>query len=118
MLVTVLAWAYAQGVTSSRRMEGLCRVLPDVAFRLICAGNLPDDVTFARFRKDFGGAAAEFFAQVLVLCARLGMGRPGTVALDGMKIAGSASKAADRGEGKAAGAGGAGGGGARGGGCG
>ena len=39
---------------------------------------------------------AEFFAQVLVLCARLGMGRLGTVALDGMKIAASASKAANR----------------------
>jgi len=96
MLVTVLVWAYAHEVTSSRRMEELCRT--DVAFRLICAGNLPGHVTFARFRKEFGGAAAAFFAQVLVLCARLGMGRPGTVALDGMKIAASASKAANRGE--------------------
>jgi transposase len=96
MLVTVLVWAYAHEVTSSRRMEELCRT--DVAFRLICAGNLPDHVTFARFRKEFGGAAAAFFAQVLVLCARLGMGRLGTVALDGMKIAASASKAANRGE--------------------
>ena len=94
MLVAVLVWAYAHRVTSSRRIEGLCRT--DVAFRVICAGNLPDHVTFARFRKDFGGAVGEFFAQVLVLCARLGMGRLGTVALDGMKIAGSASKAANR----------------------
>jgi len=39
---------------------------------------------------------------VLGLCARLGMGRLGTVALDGMKIAGSASKAANRTEGKLA----------------
>jgi transposase len=94
MLATVLVWAYAHGVTSSRRMEELCRT--DVAFRLICAGNLPDHVTFARFRKDFGDAAGEFFTQVLVLCARLGMGRLGTVALDGMKIAASASKAGNR----------------------
>jgi hypothetical protein len=69
-----------------------------VAFRLICAGNLPDHATFARFRKESGEAAAEFFAQVLVLCARLGMGRLGTVALDGMKVAASASKSANRGE--------------------
>ena len=81
-------------MTSLRRIEGLCRT--DVAFRLICAGNLPDHVTFARFRKDFGGAVGQFFAQVLVLCARLAMGRLGTVALDGMKIAASASKAANR----------------------
>src|ERR1043165_1975944 len=94
MLLTVLVRAYAHRVRSSRRMEELCRT--DVAFRLICAGNLPDHCTIARFREGFPGAAAEFFAQVLILCARLGMGRLGTVALDGTKIAASASKAANR----------------------
>lgn len=94
MLVTVLVWAYAHRITSSRRIEELCRT--DVAFRLICAGNLPGHSTFARFRGDFGEAAGEFFAQVLVLCARLGMAKLGTVALDGMKIAANASKAANR----------------------
>src|SRR5215471_16724466 len=94
MLAAVLVWAYAHGVTSSRRIEELCRT--DVAFRLICAGNLPDHATFARFRGGFPDAVAEFFTEVLVLCARLGMGRLGTVALDGMKIAANASKAANR----------------------
>ena len=94
MLVTVLVWAYAHGVTSSRDMERLCRT--DVAFRVICAGNLPDHVTFARFRADFPGEVGDFFAGVLVLCARLGMGKLGTVALDGMKIAANASKSANR----------------------
>jgi transposase len=94
MLVAVLVWAYAHGESSSRRMEELCRT--DVAFRLICAGNLPDHSTIARFRKDFGEAVPGFFAEVLVLCARLGMGRLGVVALDGTKIAASASKAANR----------------------
>jgi transposase len=94
MLATVLVWAYAHGVASSREMERLCRT--DVAFRVICGGNLPDHVTFARFRGDFPGAVAVFFAEVLTLCARLGMGQLGVVALDGMKIAASASKAANR----------------------
>ena len=98
MLVAVLVWAYAHEVTSSRRMEELCRT--DVAFRLICAGNLPDHCTIARFRKDFGEAVPGFFCEVLVLCARLGMGRLGMVALDGTKIAASASRAANRGEDK------------------
>src|ERR1700749_1854817 len=98
MLLTVLVWAYAHRVRSSRRMEELCRT--DVAFRLICAGNLPDHSTIARFRKDFGAAVAGLFTGVLILCARLGMGRLGTVALDGTKVAASASKAANRGEGK------------------
>jgi len=94
MLVTVLVWAYANGVTSSRRIERLCG--QDVAFRVICAGNLPDHVTIARFRQQFADTAAGLFGQVLVLCARLGMGRVGTVAVDGTKIAASASKDANR----------------------
>ena len=94
MLAAVLVWAYAHKVTSPRRIEELCRT--DVAFRLICAGNLPDHSTVARFRGDFPEAVEEFFTEVLVLCARLGMGRLGTVALDGMKIPANAAKAANR----------------------
>ena len=37
MMVTLLIWAYANGVTSSRRIERLCG--QDVAFRVICAGD-------------------------------------------------------------------------------
>lgn len=94
MMVTLLVWAYANGITSSRRIERLCG--QDVAFRVICAGNLPGHVTVARFRQQFADAAAALFAEVLVLCARLGMGKAGTVALDGTKIAANASKEANR----------------------
>src|SRR6516165_2185910 len=94
MLVTLLIWAYANEVTSSRRIERLCG--QDLAFRVICGGNLPDHVTVARFRKDFADAVPALFAGVLALCARLGMGKVGVVALDGTKIAASASKAANR----------------------
>ena len=94
MMVMLLVWAYANGVTSSRRIERLCA--RDVAFRVICAGQLPDHVTVARFRQQFAETAAGLFAQVLVLCARLGMGQVGTVAVDGTKIAASASKDANR----------------------
>lgn len=94
MMLTLLVWAYANGITSSRRIERLCQ--QDVAFRVVCAGHVPDHVTVARFRQQFAEAAADLFAQVLVLCARLGMGRVGTVALDGTKIAADASKDANR----------------------
>jgi transposase len=94
MLVTLLVWAYAQGVASSRRMESLCG--QDVAFRVICGGNLPDHVTIARFRGDFAGAVTVLFGQVLILCAQLGMGKLGTVALDGSKVRANASKSANR----------------------
>jgi transposase len=94
MLTALLVWAYANRVTSSRRIEALCRT--DVAFRVICAGQVPDHVTIARFRAGLGPAAAGLFDQVLMLCARLGMGQLGLVTLDGMKIAASASKSANR----------------------
>lgn len=94
MLVTLLVWAYAHDVVSSRRMERLCG--QDVAFRVICGGSLPDHVTIARFRKEFPGAVRALFTEVLVLCAELGMGRLGTVALDGTKVKANASKAANR----------------------
>jgi transposase len=94
MLVTVLMWAYANGVTSSRRIEAACRT--DVAFRVICGGCFPDHVTIARFRAAFPGVVESLFTEVLVLCAKLGMGKLGTVALDGTKIAANASKAANR----------------------
>jgi transposase len=94
MLVTLLMWAYAQGLTSSRRIEAAC--WSDVCFRVICAGRAPDHVTIARFRAAFPGAAESLFAQVLVLCAKLGMGQLGTIALDGTKVAANASKAANR----------------------
>lgn len=100
MLVTLLIWAYANGVASSRRIEAACRT--DVAFAVICARDVPDHVTIARFRAAFGEAAGALFTEVLMLCARLGMGQIGTVALDGTKIAASASKAANRTEAKLA----------------
>jgi transposase len=94
MMVALLVWAYANGITSSRRIERLCG--QDVAFRVICAGHLPDHVTVARFRQQFAETAASLFAEVLVLCARLGMGKVGVVALDGTKIGANASKDANR----------------------
>jgi transposase len=94
MLLAVLVWAYANGVHSSRRMEQLCGT--DVAFRVICGGNRPDHCTLARFRAGFPAVIADLFTEVLKLCARLGMGRLGVVALDGSKVTANASKSANR----------------------
>ena len=48
MMVTLLAYAYAVGERSSRGIERRCR--EDVAFRVICANQVPDHATIARFR--------------------------------------------------------------------
>ncbi len=96
MMVSLLVWAYANRVTSPRRIEALCRT--DIAFRVICAGDVPDHVTIARFRAGLGAAAGVLFDQVLILCARLGMGQLGLITLDGTRVAASASKSANRSE--------------------
>lgn len=93
MLLTLLIWGWAQGVRSSRVIERLCR--RDVAFRIICAGDGPDHVTISRFRAEAAPVMEQLFAQVLMLCARLGMAHLGVVALDSVKIASNASLTAN-----------------------
>jgi hypothetical protein len=75
-------------------IERLCQ--RDVAFRVICAGDGPDHVTISRFRAQAAEVAEQLFAQVLVLCAQLGMGQLGVVAIDSVEIASDASLAANR----------------------
>jgi transposase len=94
MLVTLLMYAYANKVRSSRQIERLC--VTDVAFRVICAQDVPDHTTIARFRAEHEDGFAELFTRVLVLCAQAGMGRVGVVAIDGTKIAANASLGANR----------------------
>lgn len=94
MLLMLLIWAWSQGQRSSRMIERCCE--QDIAFRIICAGDVPDHVTISRFRAGMDKAVQDLFAQVLVLCAELGMGRLGVVALDGVKIASNASMSANR----------------------
>ena len=101
VLLGLLVYGYATGVRSSRRIERACA--EDVAFRVICAQDGPDHATIARFRRQHfadAGVMADLFGQVLALAARAGLGRLGLIALDGTKIAASASSDANRGEAK------------------
>jgi transposase len=93
MLVTLLVYASWQGVRSSRQIEARCHT--DVAFRIICGQDPPDHTTISRFRQRTATAFVDLFAQVLLLCAREGMGQFGKVAIDGTKIAANASKSAN-----------------------
>ena len=94
MMLGLLIYAYAVGQRSSRQIERLCHT--DVAFRVACAQDVPDHATVARFRAEHEQAIAGLFEQILTMCARAGMGRLGTVALDGTKIAANASLGANR----------------------
>ena len=95
MLLGLLVYAYCQGVRSSRQIEARC--ITDVAFRVLCAQDGPDHTTIARFRADAQESFTDLFSQVLMIAARTGLGRFGTVAIDGTKIAANASIDANRG---------------------
>jgi transposase len=94
MLLALLIYAYAGGQRSSRRIEDLC--VTDVAFRVICAQDVPDHSTIARFRQDNTAAVESLFVQVLELAGEAGLGRVGVVALDGTRLAANASHQANR----------------------
>jgi transposase len=89
MLTALLLYGYCVGERSSRGIERACVV--DVAFRVVAGQQRPDHTTLARFRAKHAKELADLFSQVLVLCARAGMVRVGTVSIDGSKIAGAAS---------------------------
>jgi hypothetical protein len=58
---------------------------------VVCAGQTPDHATIARFRKRHEEAIAELFGGVLELCAQSGLVTVGVVAVDGTKLAASAT---------------------------
>ena len=95
MLLTLFVYAMAQGVCSSRRIERLCHT--DVAFRIVCAQDVPDHTVLARFRQQHQDALSGLLTETLVLAAELGMVSLGVVAFDGTKIAADASRDANRG---------------------
>jgi transposase len=75
MLTKVLLYAYCGGAFSSRKIQR--RLVEDVAFCVLAAGNEPDFRTIADFRKTHVATLQGFFEQVLRLARELGTsGRP------------------------------------------
>jgi transposase len=94
MMLALLVYAYCVGERSSRRIEK--RLVEDVAFRVVAANQRPDHATIARFRATHETAVAGLFGQVLALCARVGLLRPGLIAIDGTSLIANASRDANR----------------------
>ncbi len=95
MMVALLLYAYCIGMRSSRQIEQSCR--SDLAFRVICANEVPDHTTIARFRADNESAIASVFIEVLRLCDAAGLASLGTIAIDGTKIGSDAALDANHG---------------------
>ncbi len=89
MQLKVWLYAYALGVTSSRRLEQ--RIREDLAFRYLAGGAQPDYWALNEFRKRHGRAMNDVFTQVVELARSTGMGRLGHVAIDSTRIAANAA---------------------------
>ena len=94
MMVTLVLYAYATKQRSSRAIESHCR--QDVAYRVITGNVVPDHATIARFVVRHEPALAGLFGEVLRLCDQAGLVAPGLVAIDGTRLAGNASRGANR----------------------
>ncbi len=94
MLLALLVFGYSEGKRSSRQLEDACR--RDWAYRAICGEITPDHATIARFRQGLDDVLESLFAQVLAVCSAAGLVEVGLVALDGTRMAGAASKEANK----------------------
>jgi transposase len=90
LMLKVLIYGYATGVTSSRKLARACE--HDVAMRFLAANQTPDHRSIAKFRKRHLAAFKELFVQVLQIAARAGLVSLGRVALDGSKVRANASR--------------------------
>ena len=89
LLLKVWLYAYALGVTSSRRIEQ--RICEDLGFRLL-AGNLkPDHWTLNEFRRRHPRALNDIFTQVVEAARGWGLGQLGRVAIDSTRVQANAS---------------------------
>src|ERR1700680_3567913 len=89
LMLKVWLYAYALGVTSSRRLEQ--RIREDLAFRYLAAGAQPDFWALNEFRKRHGRAMNDVFTQVVETARSVGLGKLGHVAIDSTRIAANAS---------------------------
>jgi transposase len=90
MMVTLLVYAYAVGVCSSRKIAAACE--RNLAFRAIVGEEPPDFRTISDFRKIHQAAFRPLFLEVLRLAGAMGMVKLGNLSTDGTKMGANASR--------------------------
>jgi transposase len=90
MMVTLLVYAYAVGIRSSRKIATACE--RNLAFRAIVGNDRPDFRTISDFRKIHTAALKPLFLEVLRVAGELGMVKLGNLSTDGTKMGANASR--------------------------
>jgi transposase len=90
LMLAVWLYAYALGITSARHVER--RVVEDLGFRYLAAGERVDNWALSAFRRRHARALNDAFTQVLEWAQSQGMVKLGRAAIDTTRIAANASK--------------------------
>jgi transposase len=90
ILLKIVLLAYSRGITSSRKIEALCR--ENVVFMAISADSRPHFTTIAEFISSSHEQIADLFQQVLMTCDAMGLIGGEMFAVDGCKMPSNASK--------------------------
>src|SRR5438552_3886233 len=90
ILLKVILYAYARGVTSSREIARLCR--ENVVFMALAADSAPHFTTIADFIATLDREIVAVFRDVLLVCDELGLIGREMFAVDGVKLPSNTSK--------------------------
>jgi transposase len=90
ILLKVVILAYSKGITSSRKIEALCR--ENILFMALSADSQPHFTTVADFISSSHEEIATLFQQVLLVCDECGLIGKEMFAIDGCKLPSNASK--------------------------
>ncbi|HBN22681.1 MAG TPA: hypothetical protein DD412_05530, partial [Holosporales bacterium] len=89
-IISILIYAYSQGVFSSRQIERKCN--EDLSFMFIAGMNCPNFRVLSDFRKNNSEFFEECFKQSVLLAMESGLASLGHVSLDGSKFKADTSK--------------------------
>lgn len=90
LIVSILIYAYSQGVFSSRQIERRCN--EDLSFMFIAQMNCPNFRVLSDFRKAHGAFFQDCFKQTVELAMALKLASLGHLSLDGSKFKANTSK--------------------------
>lgn len=89
-LLGLIFYGFSTGTYSSRRLSAAC--IHDIRYVFVSGGCTPDHATICRFLVKYHEAIKELFTQILYIADNLGLIDYRTIAIDGTKIKGDASR--------------------------
>jgi transposase len=90
ILLKIILYAYSRGITSSRKIEQLCR--ENVLFMALSCDTKPHFTTIADFISTLTQEVVKLFLEVLLVCDQMNLIGRDMFAIDGVKLPSNASK--------------------------